>query len=220
MFRNQTKPIVYLITEGSLTNEIAVSQKGFKPILDLISSAVLAKVSLIQIREKNLSANFLYELTKQAAKITHKTETRLLVNDRADIALAANADGVNLTTLSLRAEIIRKHFSKNFIIGVSTHSIAEAMRAKENGADFALLGPIFDTPSKRQYGSPLGLDKLKEVSETLCDFPVIGIGGVALENARQVFQHGASGIAAIRLLNDAENLKSRVLSIQKLWREK
>ena len=209
---NQTKPIIYLITDGTLTTE-SVSSHGFTSILELISAAVSVNIPLIQLREKQLPARLLYELTKQVAQITKKSETRLLVNDRADIAHAADADGVQLTTLSLQASVIRKNFPKDFIIGVSTHSFAEAQTAYNEGANFAIFGPVFDTPSKRAYGKPVGVEKLKEVS-ALLPFPVIAIGGIDLSNAKEVFQNGAGGIAAIRLLNDAANLHDTVRSIR------
>ncbi len=220
MFLNLTKPIIYLITDGTLSNESANSQKGFTQTIELILSAVSAKISLIQIREKNLSAKSLFELTKQASQITKNTETLLLVNDRADVALAANADGVHLTSNSMRPLIIRKTFPENFIVGVSTHSVQEAKQAKAEGAHFALFGHVFDTPSKREYGLPAGLAKLKEVSETLKPFPVIAIGGITLENTVEIFQHGAIGIAAIRMLNDAESLEKIVQSVRKLEKER
>jgi thiamine-phosphate pyrophosphorylase len=215
MFFNQTKPIIYLITEGNLTKESALIH-GFDSILETIRIAVIEKISLIQLREKNLPPRLLFELTKQAAQITKDTETRLLVNDRADAALAANADGVQLTSTSIPTSIIRKNFPHDFIVGVSTHSLNEAQTAFKEGANFAVFGPVFDTPSKRIYGKPLGLETLKEVSETLKPFPIIAIGGIDLENAKAAIDNGASGIAAIRLLNDATNLHDVVQSVKSL----
>jgi thiamine-phosphate pyrophosphorylase len=210
---NQTKPIIYQITDGTLTDE-SVSTHGFDSILELIRIAVSEKISMIQLREKNLSARVLFELTKQAAQITKGTESRLLVNDRADIALAAEADGVQLTSVSLPTAIIRKTFPCDFLIGVSTHSLIEAQTAFDEGADFAVFGPVFDTPSKRIYGKPVGLEKLKDVSDALKPFPVIAIGGIDLTNAKATLQNDASGIAAIRLLHDATNLHDVIQSIK------
>lgn len=213
---NQTKPIICLITEGNLTKESALTY-GFDSVLEIIRIAVYEKISLIQLREKHLPARLLYELTKQAAQITNGTETRLLVNDRADISITAGADGVQLTSVSLPSSIIRKTFPRDFIIGVSTHSLTEAQTARDEGADFALFGPTFDTPSKRIYGKPVGLGKLKEVSDTLKPFPIIAIGGIDLANVKATFQNGAGGIATIRLLNDAANLHDAVQLIKSLY---
>lgn len=211
---NLTKPLIYLITDGSLANNL-ISTHDFKPTLDLIAASVSAKISLIQIREKQLSARNLYLLVQQAVSITNNTETKLLVNDRADIALAARADGVHLTTVSLRPPIIRQSFPENFIIGVSTHSFSEAQAARDECADFAVFGPVFDTNSKRAYGPPVGLEKLREVANALAPFPVLAIGGISLENAAKTFQSGASGIASISLLSNALGLAERVNAIRR-----
>jgi thiamine-phosphate pyrophosphorylase len=132
------------------------------------------------------------------------------VNDRADVAAASGADGVQLTGQSLPVEVIRRHFGAEFLIGVSTHSLVEVTRAAAEGADFAVFGPVFDTPSKRQYGAPVGLSALREVVTSNRDFPIIAIGGITLENARDCFANGANGIAAIRLFEEAGDLESLV----------
>ena len=193
-------PIIYPITSGK------TSPHDFSEILQLLRAAVDAEVPLFQIREKSLHARVLYELVARAAEITHGSRTRLLVNDRSDIARAAGADGVHLTTHSLPVEVVRNIFGAEFLIGVSTHSLDEARAARAGGADFVVFGPVFETESKRAYGEPQGLDKLAEVTRALGEFPVVAIGGITLDNVDDCFQAGARGIAAIRMLNDAENL--------------
>jgi thiamine-phosphate pyrophosphorylase len=188
-------------------------------VLALVRAAVKARVSLIQLREKNLPARPLYELTARSAAITEGTTTRLLVNDRADIARAARADGVHLTTRSMEASVIRRSFGPDFLIGVSTHSLAEAQSECESGAaDFAVFGPIFDTPSKRAYGTPLGLEALREAARLLSPFPLIALGGVTQENASATLRAGASGIAAIRLFDDPSTLATTVSAIREDWK--
>ena len=141
----------------------------------------------------------LYELTARAAEITRGSNTRLLVNDRVDIARAAGADGVHLTARSLPADVVRNICGPDFVIGVSTHSLAEAQAAQAAGADFVVFGPIFDTESKRAFGEPQGLDKLRDVVRALGEFPVIAIGGITQENSDACMVAGASGIAGISL---------------------
>ena len=141
----------------------------------------------------------LYDLTVQAVEITRGTTTRVLVNDRVDIARGAGADGVHLTSHSLRADVVRKICGPEFLIGVSTHSLAEARAARDAGADFVVFGPIFDTESKRAFGEPQGLDKLREVASDLGEFPVIAIGGITRENFSACVAAGASGIAGISM---------------------
>ena len=191
-------PIIYPITSGATRTP--------EHILPLIEAAVAAKVPLFQIREKDLAARALYDLTARAVQITRGSGTRLLVNDRSDIARAAGADGVHLTTQSLPADVVRKIYGPEFLIGVSTHSLDEALAAKARGADFVVFGPVFATESKREFGEPQGLERLQGITNELQGFPLVAIGGMTLENVRACFEAGASGVAAIRLLNDAEEM--------------
>lgn len=193
------KPLIYLITEGSLTAENFAEQK--RGVLDLIKTAVENKISLIQIREKNLTAKLVFELASQISLITKNSATKLLVNDRADIALAAKTDGVHLTENSIPAEVIRRNFPANFIIGVSTHSPESAEKAKRSGADFVTFSPVFESPGK---GEPQGLAKLREVCERLNPFPIIALGGINKTNCESVLEAGAGGFAAIRFFTESE----------------
>jgi thiamine-phosphate pyrophosphorylase len=190
---------VYPITSGQATPDDP-------QFLRLVRAAVDAEVPLFQIREKLLSARVLFELVARAAEITHGSKTRLLVNDRSDIARAAGADGVHLTAQSLPVEVVRKTCGAEFLIGVSTHSLVEAQAARDAGADFVVFGPVFETESKRAYGAPQGPEKLREVTRALGEFPVVAIGGITLENFSECFEAGARGVAAIRMLNTAENM--------------
>lgn len=174
----------------------------------------MARVSLIQLREKNLSARALYELTRRAAKLTRQSSSRLLVNDRADIASAAGADGVHLTSRSLETEVVRRSFGDEFLIGVSTHTLVEARAARDQGADFAVFGPVFETPSKTAPGSTVGVDTLRAVALALNPFLLIALGGVTRDNASLALRAGASGVAAIRALGDPEHLNDTVRAIR------
>ena len=209
-------PISYLITSGATTSRSNPASKDFQHIIALVRAATKAGVSLIQLREKNLTARALFDLTVRCAAITRGTDTRLLVNDRADIARAAHADGVHLTARSIEARIIRRTFGTDFLIGVSTHTLAEARAARDGGADFAVFGPIFDTESKRAYGPPVGVESLRVAAQSLSPFPMIALGGITLENAWDVFSAGAKGVAAIRLFSDAQNIGQVVRSLQSL----
>jgi thiamine-phosphate pyrophosphorylase len=195
-------PIIYAITSGATTSHTTPESPEFSNILVLIEAAVAAELPLVQIREKSLSARVLYELTSRAVAITRGSKTRLLVNDRFDIARAAGADGVHLTTRSLPANIVRRVCGEDFLLGVSTHSIETALEARADGANFVVFGPVFDTESKRAFGPPQGLAKLREVTSALQGFPVVAIGGINLENVLECFDAGASGMAAIRLFNE------------------
>ena len=200
-------PISYLITSGATTPQTTPASEEFRRLLALVSVAVRAQVSFIQLREKKLSARTLFQLTTEAARITRDSATRLLVNDRADIARAARADGVHLTTRSIPAAVVRRAFGTEFLIGVSTHTLAEARAARDDGADFAVFGPIFETPSKRDLGQPLGLGQLAMAANAVKPFPLVAIGGITPETAGAALQAGASGIAGIRLFDGEQALR-------------
>ena len=138
-------------------------------------------------------------------EITRGSATRLLVNDRFDVARAAGADGVHLTSLSLPARVVREACGPEFLIGVSTHSLDEARVARDEGADFIVFGPVFETESKRAFGPPQGLEELRRVTSELPEFPVLAIGGVSLDNAESCYAAGASGFAGISWFCGAGN---------------
>lgn len=196
-------PITYAITGGSTTAKTTPDDPEFSHLLRWIEAAVNAKLSLVQIREKALRPRVLFALAERAATITRGSETRLLVNDRFDVARAAGADvGVQLTTQSLPVSIVRSLCGEDFLMGVSTHSLETARTAAKDGADFVVFGPVFETESKRVFGPPQGLDKLREVTMALQGFPVVAIGGIDRENMQQCYEAGASGVAAIRLFSE------------------
>jgi len=213
--RLQHRKLIYLITSGQTTLATQPETEPFSRLLALATAAVEAEVDLLQIREKELSARVLYELTKRIARLTRGSQTKLLVNDRADIATAAGADGVHLTTSSLPARIVRNAFGANFLIGVSTHSEEEAAGARLARADFAVFGPVFETPDKLKYGPPQGLDRLRAIAYASGDFPVLALGGIGVERVAECMDAGASGVAGIRMLGEPNGLARVVAEIRK-----
>src|SRR5256885_15177729 len=203
---NLSIPILYLITRGATTEGTTPDAPEFAFILHQVSAVVAAGINLIQIREKQLTARVLFELVERASHLTRGTGTRLLVNDRADVSVGAGADGVQLTAQSLDAAMIRKTFGKEVLIGASTHSLTEARAAQEQGADFIVFGPVFETQSKKVFGPPVGLEKLVDVARELRDFPVLALGGISATRAVDCFAAGAQGIAGISLFSDPKTL--------------
>jgi thiamine-phosphate pyrophosphorylase len=208
------KPIIYLITSGQTSPQTTPASEDFFQVLSLIEAAVTARIELVQIREKNLNSRVLFQLAATAAKITRESSTLLLINDRSDIASAAGADGVHLTTRSLPAAAVRNIFGEKFLIGVSTHSLTEALAARESGANFIVFGPIFDTPAKSSLGNATGLDELSRVIEAVSPLPVLALGGITIDKVGRCLQAGAQGVAAIRMLSDAEQLNDIVAGIR------
>jgi thiamine-phosphate pyrophosphorylase len=208
------KPISYLITSGQTTAATTPSSKDFQSILQLVAAALVANIDLIQVREKALTTKVLYELVTRAVELTSSSVTKLLVNDRADVASSAGAAGVHLTTRSLPASVVRQSFGNDFLIGVSTHSLAEARAARDARADFVVFGPVFQTSSKESYGPPVGLEQLSHVCAELNSFPVLAIGGVTEDNFADCLRAGALGVAAIGMFDNPERLNSVVEKIR------
>jgi thiamine-phosphate pyrophosphorylase len=209
-------PLVYLITSGTTTDQTTSVTEDFSHILQLIRAAVVAGIDLVQIREKRLTARVLFELSRSAAEVVRGSGTKLLVNDRADIAAAAGADGVHLATTSLPTQVIRRTFGDGFLIGASTHSIAEVNVAREQGADFVVFGPVFETESKSEYGAAKGIEELSKLTATLASFPVLALGGVTERNAADCVNAGARGIAAISMLQEPSRLEDLTQKIHSI----
>ncbi len=183
-------PVFYYITDRR--------QSAEAPFSVCVRRALNWGVDYIQIREKDLSDRALFELTCKTVALARKTGCKVLVNGRADIALAAGAAGVHLPSTGLLVSDVRSCFSRKLIIGVSVHSIREAKNAFSMGADYLLLGHLFPTQSKSTLGPPLGLDCLRKLCAAV-PVPVLGLGGIRPESIQSVLDAGARGVAGISL---------------------
>jgi thiamine-phosphate pyrophosphorylase len=198
------------------------------PLLDKIELLSAAGIDWIQLREKDLSGKQSASLTREALKRVSKqaahskSATRIIVNDRLDVALAEQAVGVHLGENSLPVKEARRlllsppaaqTLAQEFLVGVSCHSLEAAKSAAASGADYIHFGPIFATPSKAAYGPPQGLDRLADVCSSV-NIPVFAIGGITLGNASTCLSAGASGLAAIRLFQDAGDPASLVRALR------
>lgn len=173
-------------------------------LIQAVEQALEAGVRAVQLREKDIFSRELYELAFELRKLTSRFGAKLIINDRADIALAVDADGVHLGGDSIPLHRMRRILGTEKLIGISCHNQVSAIAAQENGADFITFGPIFPTPSKAQYGDPVGLEKL-EVVTTLLNIPVFGLGGIKRDNIPSVTAAGAHGIAMISAILAAES---------------
>ncbi len=181
--------MIYLISDRTLFSSLEELCKG-------IESALKAGIKMVQLREKGLKDRQLLSLAYRMRRLTEAYKAELYINDRADIALMVNAEGVHLGQSSMSPEVVRGIIKKDMKIGVSTHSIDEALTAFSKGADFITFGPVFHTPSKAAYGEPVGLDSLTSVVERL-PLPVYAIGGIKTTNLLETIKRGAKGIALI-----------------------
>ena len=160
-------------------------------VLACAARAVRDGIDMIQIREKDLPVRELFDLVCKIRELAAGTKTRVLVNDRLDLALAAGIDGVHLPSNGIPPNRVRS-FVK--LLGVSTHTAEEAIEAEKAHADFIVFGPVFDSPGK----TAVGLEPLKKVVSSI-KIPVLAIGGITTGNSREVIETGAAGIAGIRL---------------------
>jgi thiamine-phosphate pyrophosphorylase len=201
------KPIVCYVTD----RKSAGAGAPLENLLEKIRAAVEARVDWIQIREKDLPARELLALAREAVGITQTLggKTRVLLNDRLDVALAAGAAGVHLGRESVPTKDVVKwcragNAPAGFLIGASCHSMEEAREAGKARADYLFYGPIYDTPSKRAFGQPQGVDRMAEASAAV-GIPVIAIGGINERNAAECLRAGAAGIAAIRMFQESKD---------------
>ena len=175
---------------------LAISDRRSLPDGDLtgwLGGCAAAGVDAVQIREKDLDDRALLDITRSARAILPST-TRLLVNGRADVALAAGADGVHLPSDGVPAAALRRRFGPGLLLGVSTHRVEEVERARDEGADYAVFGPVWETPGK---GPATGVEALARAAAT--GLPVYALGGVTIGRFGEVAAAGAAGVAAIRL---------------------
>ncbi len=175
---------------------------GAEPLLSAVASVCSGGIDYLQIREKDLTARELLDLTTRILAIARPFGVKVLVNDRADVARAAGADGVHLPSRALASSLIRRLLPPGSLIAVSCHSLGDVLTAEREGADFVVFGPIFDTPSKHEYGPPLGIGFLREVTAA-ATIPVLALGGIQPHDIPQCLAAGAAGIAAIRLFQAA-----------------
>ena len=190
---------VYLITD--------LKRIGKARFLGAGAEALQGGVRALQIREKDLNPNDLLALALEVKSITGRYHAKLFINDRADIAVMAGADGVHLTETSIQAREVKNSFP-DLIVGVSTHSIEGARRAETQGADFITFSPIYETPSKANYGPPQGRDLLRQATQAV-RLPVLALGGITLHRVPECLEQGAFGVAVISGIWDSTHIKQQ-----------
>ena len=195
----QLESRLFLVTDRHQT-------KG-RPLVPLLQRVLTAAAPAIQLRERDLSARELVTLALELQAVTASRRSQLLINDRIDVALALEGVGVHLRSNSLPVSVARQVLGTQRLLGISVHAVEEAVQVESQGADYIVLGPIYETPSKQMFGPPLGIHTLERACR-LVRLPIIGIGGVTAGRAREMRRAGAFGVAVITAVLGAADVES------------
>ena len=190
---------LYLVTDRH--------QTGGRPLVPLVEEAVAGGLRAVQVRERDLDTPDLLALARDLCAAAHARGVRVMINDRADLALALGTAGVHLRSDSLPVSAARRLLGPDCLIGASAHSPDDVARAESEGADFTVLGPIYDTPSKRGYGPPVGLRPLEDAVRR-CRIPIFAIGGVTVARVAELRGAGAHGVAVVSAILSAPSVES------------
>jgi thiamine-phosphate pyrophosphorylase len=186
-----TLPAIYAVTSRELTGLSHLEQ--CERLID-------GGAKLIQIRDKSLSSESLFAEVTSCVQLARRHDVSVLINDRVDIALACDTDGVHLGQTDMNAEAARMLLGDEKIIGVSTHNEDEVRRALSTDADYIAIGPVFGTTTKENPDPPLAVEGFRHLRKMISDRPVVAIGGITAENHREVLSAGADSVAVISAL--------------------
>ncbi|HSL02237.1 MAG TPA: thiamine phosphate synthase [Nitrospiraceae bacterium] len=182
-------------------------QTNGRPLVPLLQRVLTAGISIVQLRERDLSTRELVTLAREVQAVTASCNSQLLINDRIDVAMTLEGVGVHLRSNSLPLSVARQLVGAQRLLGISVHSVEEGLSAQSQGADYIVLGPIYETPSKQMFGPPLGIHTLEKACKLL-RIPIIGIGGVTAARAREMRCAGAFGAAVITAILGAADVES------------
>jgi thiamine-phosphate pyrophosphorylase len=191
-------------------------QTGSRELLAVVGDALQAGLRAVQLREKDLATRDLYDLGGKLLAMTREVGAALLINDRVDVAMALAADGVHLTRRSLPPKEARDLLGPAKLIGISCHSVAEVREAADNKVDFVVLGPIFETPSKTQFGPPLSTSVLRMARATT-SLPLLAIGGIHSGRIPEVMAAGADGVSVISDVMAAQDPGAAAANLLAAW---
>jgi len=185
---------------GSALRLIVITDHGLavpRSVEDVVKASLEAGARAVQLRDKHASARLLLEQARRLRALTHQWEALLFINDRFDVALASEADGVHLGPDDLSVSVVRKAAPPGFLIGASTDEPEVARRVEADGADYIGCGAVFPTSTKKDAGEIIGVEGLARVVDAV-EIPVVGIGGVTPDGARLISAGSrATGVAVI-----------------------
>ncbi len=200
---------LYLVTDRDIL-------KG-RDLLAGVEQAIKGGVTLVQLREKNVSSLDFYNIAVKMKDLTKHYGVPFIINDRLDIALAVDADGLHVGQEDLPVEIARAILGPNKILGYSVSTVKEAVFGQQAGADYLGAGPVYPTGSKLDAVSPIGIERLAEIKQSVT-IPVVGIGGISSSNIKEVKASGIDGISLISAILGSEDIEVTSKSLRRLWR--
>lgn len=202
---------LYLVTDRSLS-------KG-RSTVEIVDAAIRGGVTCVQLREKTCSTREFIDEAIALKNILQQHQVPLFINDRVDVALAVEADGVHLGQSDMKITDARRILKPGMIVGVSAESLQDALRAEDEGADYVGISPVFATGTKTDTAPPLGLDGIRQIRD-LVDIPLVAIGGIDASNCTDVISHGADGIAVVSAIVSAENPMQAARDLKDLLQHK
>ncbi len=179
---------LYLVTNQKLA--------GDRPIADVVKAAIAGGVTIVQYREKDAPTGIMIDTARQIHAVTRAAKVPLIIDDRVDVMLAIDAEGVHVGQSDMPADLVRKLIGLDKILGVTAKNVQQAIKAEHDGADYLGCGDIFGTTSKADAGIPIGLDGFSDRLHSV-SIPVVGIGGINIDNVASVIKTGADGVALI-----------------------
>jgi thiamine-phosphate pyrophosphorylase len=201
---------LYLVTDRSIL-------KG-EDIFLAVEKALKGGVTLVQLREKEISSLDFYNLALKMKKLVNSYNVPLIINDRLDIALAVDADGLHIGQEDLPLKVVRRLLGPSKILGYSVSNMEEAIFGEENDADYLGAGPVYPTGSKADAGNPIGIEELKKIKEKV-SIPVVGIGGIGISNIDEVKKTGIDGISLISAILGSADIEGTSRDLAAKWRE-
>lgn len=201
---------VYLVTDRDIL--------GDRDLLTAVEQALQGGVTMLQLREKTASSRDFYQLAVRMKKLAAACQVPLIINDRLDIALAADADGLHIGQEDLPPGVARRILGPGKILGYSVSTVAEAVYGERNGADYLGAGPVYATGSKADAASPIGIDGLRQIKQSV-SIPVVGIGGIGGANILDVKRAGVDGISVISAIMGSQDIRGSSRMLADAWRQ-
>lgn len=201
---------VYLVTDRGMLRDIV--------LCSAVEKAIKGGVTLLQLREKDAGSGEFYNIALEIKKLADSHGVPLIINDRLDIALAVDADGLHIGQEDLPLEVARALLGPGKILGYSVSNVAEAVYGEKNGADYLGAGPVYHTGSKATEIEPIGAVGLKKIKESV-SIPVVGIGGIGMSNIDEVKKSGIDGISVISAILASNNIEAAARELKCAWRQ-